>query len=101
MATKQFYATGAFRYQTRMLKAGDPVELDGPSARLFKALGKITDRAPRKVAQGEYIPTTKEVLSATVAKPQLDHDGDGKAGGSAKGAKSTRAKGAARRKAKK
>lgn len=48
MATKQFYATGDFRYGTRMLRAGDPVELDAPNARLFAALGKITDQKPRQ-----------------------------------------------------
>lgn len=47
MPTKQFYATGDFRYGTRMLRAGDPVELDGPNARFFNALGKITDKKPR------------------------------------------------------
>jgi hypothetical protein len=47
MATKTFYATGAFRYGTRMLRAGDPVELDGPNARLFTHLGKISPNKPR------------------------------------------------------
>jgi hypothetical protein len=47
MATKTFYATGAFRYQHRMLTAGEPVQMDGPTARIFNALGKITDRKPR------------------------------------------------------
>lgn len=48
MATKQFYAMGDFRYGTRMLRAGDPVEMDAPNARLFKALGKISDAAQAK-----------------------------------------------------
>lgn len=47
MATKQYYATGAFRYGTRMLQAGDPVELDAPNARLFTALGRISPTKPR------------------------------------------------------
>lgn len=51
MATKQFYATGDFRYGTRMLRAGEPVEMDAPNARLFSALGKITDQRPRAAAQ--------------------------------------------------
>jgi hypothetical protein len=46
MATKQYYATGSFRYGTRMLTAGDPVEMDAPTARLFTALNKITERRP-------------------------------------------------------
>ena len=50
MATKTFYATGSFRYGTRMLTAGDKVELDGPNARLFTALKKISPTAPKKAA---------------------------------------------------
>ena len=49
MATKQFYATGGFRYQTRMIRAGEPVQMDGPTARLYKALDKISDQKPRVV----------------------------------------------------
>lgn len=50
MATKQFYATGDFRYGTRMLRAGDgPIAMDGPTAKLFAALGKITEKKPRAV----------------------------------------------------
>jgi len=86
MATKRFYATRDLKnpsYGTRMLKAGDPVDLDGPKARLYLALGAVTATRPK------------------TDKPQLDHDNDGKAGGSEKGAASTRAKGARKRKAKK
>ena len=48
MATKQLYATGTFKYQNRMLAAGDPVEMTAPHARLYAALGKVTDKRPRK-----------------------------------------------------
>lgn len=44
------------------------------------------------------LPSPPPSLVAKVRDP-LDHDGDGRRGGSAKGAQSTRAKGAARRKA--
>jgi hypothetical protein len=44
MATKQFTALKDFRYGTRMLRAGDPVDMDGSSARLFTALGAIGPR---------------------------------------------------------
>jgi hypothetical protein len=47
MATKQFYATGDFKYGTRMMRAGDPVEMDGPTSRLYTALGKISPAKPR------------------------------------------------------
>jgi hypothetical protein len=55
MATKQYYATGSFRYGTRMLSAGDPVELDAPSARLFTALNKITDQRPARARVSEPV----------------------------------------------
>lgn len=48
MAARRYYATGAFRYQTRMLQAGDPVILDGPNSRLYLAMGKVTPLAPPK-----------------------------------------------------
>lgn len=47
MATKQLYATGTFKFQNRMLKADDPVEMDAPTARLYAALGKVTEAKPR------------------------------------------------------
>lgn len=51
MATKQFYATGTFKFANRMMTAGDPVEMDAPTARLYMALDKITDRKPRAAAE--------------------------------------------------
>ena len=50
MATKTFYATGGLKYGTRRLQAGDPVELTDPLARLYLALGKVTDKKPRTAA---------------------------------------------------
>lgn len=48
MATKQFYATGDFKYGTRMLRAGDgPISMDGPTARLYTALKKISPTKPK------------------------------------------------------
>lgn len=47
MATKRFYATGAFRYGTRMMVAGDPVDLTAPQARLYRALNKISETRPK------------------------------------------------------
>ena len=68
MADKNLILTdaGAARYRTRMLTAGDPVTLPGPKARLFRALGWAEEGTATPPA-----PTTD--------KPQLDHDGDGKA----------------------
>lgn len=65
MATKTFYATGAFRYGTRMLKAGDAVELDAPNARLFTALKKISPTAPKKDAVPAM--TTENVVKPAAA----------------------------------
>lgn len=79
MADKNLILTeaGAPRYRTRMLTAGDPVTLPGPKARLFRALGWAEEGEARPEAD----------------KPQLDHDRDGKAGGSPKGESSTRTRG--------
>lgn len=67
MATKQFYATGSFKYGTRMLRAGDPVELDAPNARLFAALGKISPDKPRAAkAPDTNTLSVNEVPVATV-----------------------------------
>ena len=51
MATKTFYATtDGLKYGTRRLQAGDPIELTDPLARLYLALGKVTDKRPRLAA---------------------------------------------------
>jgi hypothetical protein len=47
MATKQFYATRDFKYGTRMMRAGDPVEMTAPHARLYTALGAISPTKPK------------------------------------------------------
>jgi hypothetical protein len=49
MAIKQFYATGAFKYNNRMLTAGDPVEMDGPTSRFYIYLNKISPTKPRTI----------------------------------------------------
>lgn len=59
MATKQLYATGTFKYQNRMLAAGDPVEMTGPHRRLYIALGKVTDEKPR-VARAAPVAAAEE-----------------------------------------
>jgi hypothetical protein len=66
MAVKQFYATGDFRYATRMMRAGDgPISMDAPTARLYTALGKISPDKPKKVATTpppapSFVPNTSE-----------------------------------------
>ncbi|HET6534658.1 MAG TPA: hypothetical protein VFG41_00620 [Sphingomicrobium sp.] len=75
MATKQFYATGSFKYGTRMLRAGDPVELDAPNARLYTALGKISSTRPRPVPAGataaaQPVQPPAETTRATTPAPK-------------------------------
>lgn len=79
MATKRFYATRDLKnpsYGTRMLKAGDPVDLDGPKARLYLALGAVTATKPKAApkidetlrSEVETVPTVKP-KSARKRKP--------------------------------
>lgn len=66
MATKQFTARRDFKYGTRMLRAGDTVEMAAPHARVFSALGAIEPLAFRArsvaalaaLAEGEEITIT-------------------------------------------
>lgn len=71
MATKQLYATGTFKYQNRMLQAGDPVEMTDPHRRLYTALGKVSDVKPKSgkanMTELESNPTTVETVNV-VAK---------------------------------
>lgn len=78
MATRQFYATGDFRYGTRMLTAGDgPISMDGPTARLYTALGKISPKKPKLTTMarpdadgsGNIIPAAPVVPAARAATP--------------------------------
>ena len=64
MAKQQYYATRDFRYQTRMLRAGDPVEMTGPVARLYRALGDVTAEKPKKA------PVREESLTEPKPKPK-------------------------------
>lgn len=68
MATKQFYATGDFRYGTRMLRAGDSVEMDAPTARLYTALNKISPDKPRRAAR----PTAKAEPTASMSMTKAE-----------------------------
>jgi hypothetical protein len=100
-------ARSGFTYMTRRLQAGDSFEARNPlEARILERVRRVADYpAAREAAKAEIapIPTVEEALTAEVVEPapkkakaQLDHDGDGKAGGSRKG--STRRKRTARTK---
>jgi hypothetical protein len=70
MATKRFYATRDMKnptnYGTRMLRAGDPVDLDGPKARLYLGLKAVTAQKPRS---GNVIRTDLAALEANSPAP--------------------------------
>jgi hypothetical protein len=74
MATKTFYATKDIKnpslYGTRMLKAGDPVELDGPKSRLYLALGAVSPVKPRVARSApETVEAPVVVAETSVPKP--------------------------------
>jgi hypothetical protein len=66
MAHREVIPTRSGRYGTRMLTAGEPVMVSGPLAREMIALGRATEKPVR------------------ARRPQLDHDHDGREGGSPK-----------------
>lgn len=68
MATKEFYATGDFRYGTRRLRAGDPVEMDAPSARLFTALNKISPDKPGQAPAPQPEPRKRAAAKRTTRR---------------------------------
>lgn len=73
MATKTFYATKDLKnpsYGTRMLKAGDPVELDGPKARLYLALGAVSPDAPKVAKVATAPPVTPPPAAPTATAPK-------------------------------
>lgn len=65
MVHRTVYSTGG-RYGTRMLTAGEPMTLSGPAARAALATGRATADHPK------------------ARRPQLDHDNNGREGGSIK-----------------
>ena len=72
MPVKTFYATRDLKnpsYGTRMLKAGDPVELDAPKARLYLALGAVSPTKPR-VAKAVVPAMTTETAPDLKAPPK-------------------------------
>ena len=73
MAMRTLYATKDMRdplYRTRMLKAGQPIELSGPDARLYLHLGVATDKKPaRAQAPAAETETKAETPIAAPKKP--------------------------------
>lgn len=67
MATKQVYAAKDFKYGTRMMRAGDAVEMTAPQLRLYRALGAVTDARPRSPAKAPA--ETQEVAASEAPAP--------------------------------
>ena len=77
MATKTFYVTRDMKhplYKTRMLRAGDELELDAPTARLYRALNAVSDAPPAKAkaetaAEAPVAPPQETAAEATKPAP--------------------------------
>lgn len=75
MANKKMILTekGVARYRTRMLRAGDPRVMDGPTARFWERMGWATEapaKRARQVKAEPVIPAVEEVLSAEVVQEE-------------------------------
>lgn len=71
MATKTLYVTKDMKdpiYRNRMLRAGQPLELDGPTQRLYLHLGLVTEQKPKRRA-GDDIRADIAELEASGAVP--------------------------------
>jgi hypothetical protein len=100
-------ATKQLKYNTRMLTAGEPFLARPKDVRVLEAL----DRAKRGRAPNDFEPPSPELRAKIEARfapalapsptppatSPLDHDGDGKAGGSARPAGDDSALGEARK----
>lgn len=60
---------GVARYRTRMMKAGDQVEMDGPSSKLWERMGWATATAKPK-AEPKAEPAKVEATETVTPKPK-------------------------------
>lgn len=65
MATKQLTVVRPGRYGTRMLQAGDPLEVSAPDARLYLKLGWAEERTVRRAAPKAAEPTEEKPAKRT------------------------------------
>lgn len=73
MATKTFYVTRDMKhplYRNRMLRAGEPLELDGPAASLYKRLRAVSDTPPEGEKVAAPPPVTPPPAAPTAAAPK-------------------------------
>lgn len=101
MPNVELVATKDFSYSTRRLKAGDSFSVPQRDARILIAIKKA--EAAREPGHVEPPPqrVVERATEVTPVRAALDHDHDGKPGGSPKGRASTSSRGAARRRARK
>jgi hypothetical protein len=72
MATQRMTVLKDMRYGTRMLRAGDPVDMKGPDVRLYTALGAVGPRdadGSGKIIPAALpaVPVSNKVVSAPKA----------------------------------
>lgn len=69
MAHKDMTVVRTGRYGTRMLTAGEAINLDGPQARLMTALGWVEEGKPRRAKPaGEDIAVVRAEYEAKMGK---------------------------------
>ena len=66
MAIKTLYVTSPFKYNTRMMQAGEPVQMTGPHQRLYIALGKVSREKPKAAKADTF--EIKETANASEVK---------------------------------
>lgn len=75
MAVKTFYATKPFKFANRMMRPGETVAMDAPTARLYLALKAISDAKPKAAKAyadpAQFVaPEGAAVQNAAAPKPK-------------------------------
>lgn len=68
MPQQKLIAAKDQRYGTRMLKAGDPLELASPLARIYNAIGAV--RKPTAEERARHWPDANAVPPTATVKPK-------------------------------
>ena len=77
----ELIALRSFRYNHRMMQAGDRFEAPTRDGKVLIA-AKRARQAPEDRERAELPPPPASLVAKATARPQLDHDGDGHPGGS-------------------
>lgn len=62
MAMRRLVALGGLRYGTRMLRAGEEFEVDGPKARAYIALGRARPADARRLVADKELAADLEAV---------------------------------------